>query len=52
MGHKQKLEQASEMSALPPIADIRRCRWDVRYVPIADILGEMHSNPGTVAEIT
>ena len=25
------------MSALPPIADIRRCRWDVRKVPKADI---------------
>src|SRR6185369_10865495 len=24
------------MSALPTIADIRRCRWDVRYVPTAD----------------
>jgi len=21
------------MSALPPIVDIRRCRWDVRKVP-------------------
>ena len=25
------------MSALPPIADIRRCRWDVRKVPKTDI---------------
>ena len=25
------------MSALPPIADIRRCTWDVREVPKADI---------------
>jgi hypothetical protein len=25
------------MSALPPIADIRRCRWDVRKVPGSDI---------------
>jgi len=25
------------MSALPPIADIRQCRWDVRYVPQADV---------------
>ena len=25
------------MSALPPISDIRRCRWDVRKVPLADI---------------
>src|SRR6476619_1417522 len=25
------------MSALAPIADIRRCRWDVRKVPLADI---------------
>jgi hypothetical protein len=26
-------------SALPPIADIRRCRWDVRKVPTADVEG-------------
>jgi hypothetical protein len=25
------------MSALPPTADIRRCRWDVRKVPLRDI---------------
>jgi hypothetical protein len=25
------------MSALPPIADIPQCRWDVRKVPEADI---------------
>src|SRR6478752_9188281 len=25
------------MSALPPTADIRQCRWDVRKVPEADI---------------
>src|SRR4029079_15510958 len=25
------------MSALPPRADISRCRWDVRKVPLADI---------------
>jgi hypothetical protein len=25
------------MSALPPIADIRQCRWDVRKVPVADL---------------
>jgi hypothetical protein len=25
------------MSALPPIADIPQCRWDVRKVPLADI---------------
>ena len=30
---------AVDMSALPPIADIRQCRWDVRFVPIADIRG-------------
>jgi len=26
------------MSALPPIADIYRARWNVRFVPKADIL--------------
>jgi hypothetical protein len=25
-------------SALPPIADIRQCRWDVRFVPKADLV--------------
>ena len=28
---------AVDPSALPPIADIRQCRWDVRFVPRADI---------------
>ena len=28
---------AVDPSALPPIADIRQCRWDVRFVPLADI---------------
>jgi hypothetical protein len=37
LGHKQTLEQTGEMSALPPIADIRQCGWDVRKVPIADM---------------
>ena len=33
LGRKQTLEQASEMSALPPKADIRLSGWDVRKVP-------------------
>ena len=28
---------AVDPSALPPIADIRQCRWDVRFVPKADM---------------
>ena len=28
---------AVDSSALPPIADIRQCRWDVRFVPAGDI---------------
>jgi hypothetical protein len=46
------------MSALPPIADIRQCRWDVRFVPTADIWREAHKgvsagkwSPG-LAELT
>jgi hypothetical protein len=26
------------MSALPPIADIHRCKWDVRKVPIVELI--------------
>jgi hypothetical protein len=33
------LSSVRVMSALPPIADIRRCRWDVREVPIVDMRG-------------
>ncbi len=33
MGQKQSSRHVRVMSALPPIADIRRCRWDVRLVP-------------------
>jgi hypothetical protein len=36
------------MSALPPIADIRRLSWDVRYVSKADVVG-MISAPRVVA---
>jgi hypothetical protein len=30
------------MSALPPKADIDRCKWHVRFVPKVDI-GSVHS---------
>src|SRR6516164_782434 len=30
------------MSALPPIADIDRARWDVRFVPTADIRDDVN----------
>jgi len=33
LGHKQTLEQASEMSALPPNADMLSVSIDVRKVP-------------------
>ena len=36
MGHKQTLEQASEMSALPPKADMCGVEIDVCFVPQAD----------------
>jgi hypothetical protein len=29
------------MSALPPIADIRQCRWDIREMPKGDIVGSI-----------
>ena len=37
------------MSALPPIADIRRCEWDVRFVPRTDMLA---SGAGVDAAVT
>jgi hypothetical protein len=40
MGQKQTSRHLHVMSALPPIADIRRCRWDVRFVPEADVEAE------------
>ena len=36
-GHKQTLEQASEMSALPPKADMSGVEIDVCFVPQVDI---------------
>ena len=35
------------MSALPPIADIRRCRWDVPKVPTADIGTDLDATPAS-----
>src|SRR5512143_1430678 len=37
LGHKQMLDQASEMSALPTKADMRLASRNVRKVPIADV---------------
>jgi hypothetical protein len=37
LGHKRTLSSVRVMSALPPIADIRRMSWHVRFVPRADI---------------
>ena len=37
LGQKQTLAQVDVMSALPPIADIRCCLSDVRFVPKADV---------------
>ena len=44
LGQKQTSRHARVMSALPPIADIRRCRWDVRYVPCVDGSGLASQN--------
>jgi hypothetical protein len=38
LGHKQTSREVRVTSALPPIADIRRMSWHVRFVPIADIV--------------
>jgi hypothetical protein len=45
LGQKQISEHARVMSALPPKADIRVRRSDVRFVPKADILrrGKSHA---------
>jgi hypothetical protein len=39
LGQKQTSRQRPVriMSVLPPIAEIRQCRWDVRKVPLADM---------------
>jgi hypothetical protein len=37
MGHKQTSRDVRVTSALPPIADILRMSWHVRFVPIADV---------------
>src|SRR5215469_5974070 len=38
LGQKQTSAHVHAMSALPPKADIHRARWDVCFVPKADIL--------------
>ena len=35
--HRQTSRDVRVTSALPPIADIRRMSWHVRFVPIADM---------------
>jgi hypothetical protein len=37
LGHKQTYAVQNVMSALPPKADMCSAKWDVRFVPIADI---------------
>src|SRR5262249_45522277 len=37
LGQMRTSELVQSMSALPPIADIRRYDWNVRFVPKADI---------------
>ena len=37
LGHKRTFAVHKPMSALPPIADIRSAKTNVRFVPIADI---------------
>ena len=37
-GQKLTLRSSIAMSALPPIADIERRHWNVRFGPITDIV--------------
>jgi hypothetical protein len=43
LGQKQASRVAQPMSALPPKADIPQHRFDVRFVPIADMQLETSS---------
>jgi hypothetical protein len=43
LGQKQTFAVQNVMSALPPKADILRCRSDLRYGPEADIWGSWRS---------
>jgi hypothetical protein len=38
LGQKQTSDCRLSMFAIPPKADIAECDWDVRFVPIADML--------------
>src|SRR5262249_12063453 len=38
LGHKRTFRRVESMSALPPKADIGTRSWNVRFVPIADIM--------------
>jgi len=44
LGQKPTSRLVRVMSALPRIADIRQCRWDVPKVPIADIQPSLKSS--------
>ena len=46
MSEKQTFSNVRRMSALPPIADIAECDWDVRFVPKADICSAAISRAG------
>jgi hypothetical protein len=46
MGQKLTLRPARVMSALPSIADIRRCTWDDRKVPVAGVVAQFVSASG------
>ena len=47
LGHKRTFRGAIVMSALPPKADIRGAKRNVRKVPIADMM--RHSGPAANA---
>ena len=46
LGQKQTSERVRVMSALPPKADIAERRWDVRFVPKADIAASFDHRVG------
>ena len=42
LGQKQTCAVQKGMSALPPIADICRCKWNVRFEPETEALRQTH----------
>ena len=52
LGQKQTFAVQNGMSPLPPIADIRRCKQHVRFVPKADIEVDLASSLKPAKSVT